>query len=53
MLKIKECRKIMKQCSTCKEIKSIKNFGKRKKGSLDGYYGRCRECIKKKSIRKS
>ena len=50
MLKIKECRKIMKQCSTCKEIKIIKNFNKRKKGSLDGYCGRCKECIKKKVL---
>lgn len=53
MFKIKECRKIMKQCSTCKKIKTIKNFDKRKKGSLDGYYGRCRECIKKKVLERA
>lgn len=47
MLKIKECKIIMKICTKCKEVKTIKNFRK-DKYSKTGYTCRCKPCMDKK-----
>ncbi len=36
----------MKTCNVCGETKPLDGFYKRKIGSVDGYYGRCKECHK-------
>ncbi len=46
-MKIKECKKIMKKCSKCGEVKHIKNFSKQKR-NRDGYNGVCKQCNKKR-----
>ena len=43
MIKIKECRKIMKLCKDCGELKLIKQF-KKNKPMKDGYYNFCEKC---------
>ena len=35
----------MKQCTKCKEMKSIEDFGKRKRNN-DGYDTTCKQCRK-------
>lgn len=43
MIKIKECKKIMKTCKDCGELKFIKHF-KRDKCMKDGHYNFCEKC---------
>ena len=48
MLKIRECKKLMKKCSCCNKIKIITKYRKGKRNK-DGYYNQCKECTKNKS----
>ena len=48
MFKIKECRKIMKQCKSCGKLKFITDFSKHS-GMKDGYKNQCKACRNKKS----
>ena len=48
MLKIRECKKLMKKCSCCNKIKIITKYRKGKQNK-DGYYNQCKECTKNKS----
>ena len=47
MFKIKECRKIMKQCKSCGKLKFITDFSKHS-GMKDGYKNQCKACRNKK-----
>ena len=51
MLKINECKKLMKKCKVCGELKLISDFIKRS-DSLDGYRNKCSCCRKKEYKRK-
>lgn len=44
MFKIKECRKIMKKCTQCNEVKLLSLFSKRK-DAKDGRKNQCKSCI--------
>ena len=44
MIKIKECKKIMKVCTSCGKLKSIQKFYKDKQ-KQDNLSSRCKECI--------
>lgn len=46
MLKIKDCKKIMKKCSQCGKLKIILDFPKRKNGK-DGTRPMCKRCFRK------
>ena len=47
MLKIRECKKLMKKCNCCGEIKNIHHFQKQK-DCIDGHRNKCKECSNKK-----
>ena len=47
MFKIKECKKLMKKCNCCGEIKNIHHFCKQK-DCVDGHRNKCKECSNKK-----
>ena len=47
MLKIRECKKLMKKCNCCGEIKNIHHFCKQK-DCIDGHRNKCKECSNKK-----
>ena len=47
MFKIRECKKLMKKCNCCGEIKSIHHFCKQK-DCVDGHRNKCKECSNKK-----
>lgn len=47
MFKIRECRKLMKKCNCCGEIKNIHHFQKQK-DCVDGHRNKCKECSNKK-----
>ena len=47
MLKIRECKKLMKKCNCCGEIKNIHHFQKQK-DCVDGHRNKCKECSNKK-----
>ena len=47
MLKIRECKKLMKKCKVCGELKLISDFIKRSDSS-DGYRNKCSCCRKKR-----
>ena len=46
MLKIRECKKFMKKCKVCGELKLVSDSIKRS-DSLDGYRNKCSYCRKK------
>ena len=46
MFKIKECRKLMKQCNCCNKVKFIRQFRKQK-DCIDGYRNKCKTCSDK------
>ena len=47
MFKIRECKKLMKKCNCCGEIKNIHHFCKQK-DCVDGHRNKCKECSNKK-----
>ena len=47
MFKIRECKKLMKKCNCCGEIKNIHHFQKQK-DCVDGHRNKCKECSNKK-----
>ena len=47
MFKIRECKKLMKKCNCCGEIKNIHHFQKQK-DCIDGHRNKCKECSNKK-----
>ena len=48
MFKIRECKKLMKKCKTCGELKFISDFYK-DNGKKDGYKTQCKTCIYSKA----
>lgn len=51
MLKIKDCRKFMKTCKQCGQLKLIKgNYHKNRKAK-DGYHSQCKKCLYEKSLK--
>lgn len=48
MFKIRECRKFMKKCKVCGELKFISNFYKRNE-MKDGYENQCKDCRRNKA----
>ena len=51
MLKLNDCKKIMKKCTKCKEVKIINKFSF-KKDMKDGYRNQCKECRNKQRPKK-
>lgn len=47
MFKIRECKKLMKKCNCCGEVKLISDFRKHSK-MKDGYKNQCKACRNKK-----
>ena len=47
MFKTRECKKLMKKCNCCGEIKNIHHFCKQK-DCIDGHRNKCKECSNKK-----
>ena len=48
MLKIRECKKLMKKCKICGKLKFISHFYKRDR-MKDGYENQCKVCINNKA----
>lgn len=47
MFKIKDCKKFMKKCNNCGEVKIINKFY-RKRSNKDGYFKICTSCYRKR-----
>ena len=47
MLKIRECKQLLKKCNCCGEIKNI-HHSQKQKDCVDGHRNKCKECSNKK-----